>query len=156
MGFGWGAIFGGSTAAGGGGNPYPGAVGGVYQVANAAALTAKPAFSAAYTVTGETWVTGGGGVWQRLATPQINDASELPQPTGSEIFATSCVLVDAYGNQWTGDGGTAWLRVVFATVNDFVDLPSPQIGETFTTGALCLTTDLAVTYQWDGSAWGLP
>ena len=155
---GWANGFGATTAAGGS-NPFPGAVAGVYTVANAGDLTAKPANSVALVPGGDLWISGGGGVWPQLISPVvIADASELPTPAAGVVFSTSCLIEDQLGNKWRGNGGSKWIRIVCAPVADFNALPSPLAGkeDDYPMGLGCLTLDLLVTYYWLGSEWVVP
>ena len=153
---GWANGFGATTAAGGS-NPFPDAVAGVYEVADAGDLTVKPANSVALVPAGDLWISVGPGVWPQLISPAvIANASALPVATGGVYFTTSCLVGDSGGNVWRGNGDVGWVRIVCAAVANVAALPEPVGDESFETDLLCLTLDLGIVYQWDGSAWGLP
>lgn len=153
---GWATGFGATTAAGGS-NPFPDAVAGVYEVADAGDLTDKPANSFALVPGLDVWSSGGPGVWSQLTSfAVIADASALPVAAVGVFFTAACLVRDSAGNIWCGNGDVRWVRIVCAPAADFASLPTPGAHEEFATGLLCLTQDLAVVYYWSGSSWGPP
>lgn len=153
---GWANGFGATTAAGGS-NPFPDAVAGVYEVADAGDLTDKPANSFALVPGLDVWISGGPGVWSQLTSfAVIADASALPVAAVGVFFTAACLVRDSAGNIWCGNGDVRWVRIVCAPVANVAALPEPVGDESFPTDLLCLTLDLGIVYQWDGSAWGLP
>jgi hypothetical protein len=149
-------------AFGGGGNPFPGAVAGVYgpfadASAVVAGLSAKAQFSVGYDVNGDTWVANGFGQAIRIYMTAIAGPNDLPTPVANEDFQYGLLAFD-YANRWQWDVNL-WVRYTTDRVATSASLPTPQSGEAFADGVsyepalTCQAIDTGVVYQWDGTAW---
>lgn len=149
----------------GGGNPFPGAVAGVYTgfttVADVVAtLTGSATFSVALgTVDGVLCFWGWDGVDVARFWMTSVDPTALPMPTTGEIFAPTLLAISQSGDirwQWDSD---QWARLTTPKVGSAAALPTPEANEVFADGLTvtpaltCETSDTDVVYQWDGTQW---
>lgn len=135
-------------------NPFPGAVAGVYEVADAAdavaTLTGKADYSIAYQVSGPSWVQVGGSV-VRITTPNVADASEIPVAVSGETLASGLTTTDGADTVWTFGilGFSLWVRTHTAAIASPAALPTPITGEAFAPGLR--TNAGGIQWWWDSS-----
>ncbi len=145
------------------GNPFPGAVAGVYgPFADASAVVTeiggKSQFSIGYDVNGAIWYANGIGQVVRISMPPINGPNDLPTPVSNEDFTSGLFCSDGNAIRWTW-ASTQWVRITTEDVATTSSTPSAVSGEVFSDGdswwpALrCQALTTGVVYQWDGAAW---
>ena len=151
----------------GGGNPFPGAVAGVYTGFTAAgdvvtALTGSAPFSCAFGVVGGSfclWGWDGANVDRLWMTPV--DPTALPVPVTGETFTNNLLALSLSGDiRWQWDT-TQWVRLTTPKVANAAALPTAEANEifadgvTFTPALTCEASDTGVVYQWNGTEWKL-
>lgn len=149
------------------GNPFPGAVAGVYTGFTAAAdvvtaLTGSAPLSLALgTADGSycLWGWDGATVDRLWMTPV--DPTALPVPVTGETFTNNLLALSLSGDiRWQWDT-TQWVRLTTPKVANAAALPTAEANEifadgvTFTPALTCEASDTGVVYQWNGTEWKL-
>ena len=147
------------------GNPFPGAVAGVYigydnagDVVNQ--LTGSATFSCAFGTADGLFCLW---IWDGLTVARIwmtaVDPTALPMPVTGETFDLNLFAISGSGEiRWQWDV-TQWVRLTTPNVADSTALPTAEPNEIFADGLsyspalTCQAIDTGVVYQWDGSAW---
>lgn len=147
------------------GNPFPGAVAGVYlgfdnagDVVNA--LTGSATYSCALGTADGLFCLWGwdGGTVDRLWMTAV-DPTALPVPVAGETFSLNLFAISGSGEiRWQWDI-TQWIRLTTPNVADATALPTAELNEIFADGLgytpalTCQANDTGVVYQWDGTQW---
>ena len=124
-----------------GANPFPGAVAGVYTVADAteavSTLTGKVDKSVAMLADMSVmWAKIGGVIYRVIDGNTVTDATELPVAVSGETLADGLTVTDGSGTVWTFGvlGFGVWVRTHTAAIASPAALPVPETGETFAPG----------------------
>jgi hypothetical protein len=151
----------------GGGNPFPGAVAGVYigydnagDVVNQ--LTGSATYSCALgTADGLFCLWGWDGVAVDRLWMTAVDPTALPMPVSGETFSLNLLAISGSGEiRWQWDA-TQWIRLTTPNVASSASLPTAEPNEGFADGLsfapalTCQAIDTGAVYQWDGTQWNI-
>ena len=147
------------------GNPFPGAVAGVYIGFDSAsevvsALTGSATYSCALgTAAGIYCLWGWDGLDVTRLWMTAVDPTALPMPTTGETFALNLLALSQSGEiRWQWDTNQ-WIRLTTPNVANAGALPAPEANEIFADGVsftpalTCQENSAGVVYQWDGAQW---
>ena len=149
------------------GNPFPGAVAGVYigydnagDVVNQ--LTGSATYSCAFGSADGLFCLWG---WDGTAVDRLwmtaVDPTALPMPVTGETFSINLLAISQSGEiRWQWDV-TQWIRLTTPNVASSASLPTAEPNEGFADGLsfapalTCQAIDTGAVYQWDGTQWNI-